>query len=90
MDLRDLAQAEASGSEGMTMPAPSEPTGNTMAIGAAVMTKYVVALEIGGILLLVSMIGAIALTRKKVTSEGWVAAEPRKPLGQVGREVEPF
>lgn len=62
--------------------------GNTYAIGAAVMTRYVVALELAGVLLLVSMVGAIALARKKVPVEG-VSATPR-PLGQVGREVEPY
>ncbi|MGB2984878.1 MAG: NADH-quinone oxidoreductase subunit J [Phycisphaerae bacterium] len=61
---------------------------NTTGIGAAVMTKYVVALEIAGVLLLVSMIGAIALSRKKVPVEAF--KEPPKPLGQVGREVEPY
>lgn len=61
---------------------------NTMAIGATVMTKHVVALEIAGILLLVSMIGAIALSRKKLPVEGVTA--PRKSLGQVGREAEPY
>ncbi len=62
--------------------------GNTSAIGAAVMTKYVVVLETAGVLLLVSMIGAIALSRKKVPVEGITA--PQKPLGRIGREVEPY
>lgn len=62
--------------------------GNTSAIGAAVMTKYVVALELGGVLLLVAMIGAIALSRKKVPVDG--VPETPRPIGQVGREVEPY
>lgn len=62
--------------------------GNVAKIGSVVMTKYVVALEIAGVLLLVSMVGAIALSRKKVASEGFRA--PPRPLGQIGREVEPF
>lgn len=62
--------------------------GNTIGIGEMVMTKYVVALEIAGILLLVSMVGAIGLSRKKVPTE--VLTAPPRPLGQVGREVEPY
>ena len=61
---------------------------NTRAIGAAVMTRYVVALEIAGVLLLVSMVGAIALARKKVPVD--VITAPPKPIGQAGREVEPY
>lgn len=66
----------------------AKPIGNTAGIGSTVMTRYVVALEIAGVLLLVSMVGAVALTRKKVPIEGF--APPRKPLGAVGREVEPY
>ncbi|UCC29023.1 MAG: NADH-quinone oxidoreductase subunit J [Phycisphaerales bacterium] len=61
---------------------------NTSAIGTAVMTKYVVALEIAGVLLLVAMVGAIAMSRKKVAVERFAA--PPKPIGQAGREVEPY
>ena len=62
--------------------------GNTAKIGMAVMTRYVVALEIAGVLLLVAMIGAIAMSKKKITPKGIRAAE--RPLGQVGKEVAPF
>lgn len=62
--------------------------GNTLAIGTAVMTKYVVVLEIAGVLLLVSMIGAIALSKKRIPSE--VIRTPRPALGEIGKEVEPF
>lgn len=61
---------------------------NTLAIGNLVMTKYVVALEIAGALLLISMIGAIALSRKKIPSEG--LATSAVPLGQIGKEVDPY
>lgn len=61
---------------------------NTLAIGNLVMTKYVVALEIAGALLLISMIGAIALSRKKIPSETFGVSAP--PLGQIGKEVDPF
>jgi NADH-quinone oxidoreductase subunit J len=66
----------------------SQFTGNTMAIGAAVTTKYVVALELAGILLLISMVGAIALSRKRITSE--IIRSPHRTLGRIGKEVEPF
>lgn len=63
------------------------PLGHTAEVGLIIMTQYVVALEIAGILLLVSMIGAIALSRKKVP----VPARGRsKPIGQIGREVGPY
>lgn len=67
---------------------PLVPAGNTRAIGAVVMTKHVVTLELAGLLLLISMVGAIAMSRKRLPVEGPVT--PSKPLGQVGREVEPY
>ena len=51
------------------------------------MGKYVVALEIAGILLLISMVGAIALSRRKVVAD---VSRPPLTLGKVGKEVEPF
>jgi len=63
-------------------------TGNSYAVGVLVMTRHVVALETSGILLLVSMVGAISLSRKKVTVEGFTAAA--LPLGRIGKEVPPF
>ncbi len=62
--------------------------GNTLAIGNMVMTRYVVALEIAGALLLISMIGAIALSRKNVPSEAFDGSA--MPLGQLGKEVDPY
>lgn len=62
--------------------------GNTYVIGAAVMTKYVVALEISGVLLLVALVGALGMTRKKVPSETVRAAQ--RPLGEVGKDLEPY
>ena len=66
----------------------TEPESNTAAIGQLVMTRYVVVLEIAGVLLLVSMIGAIAMSQKKVPVERHDA--PRRPIGQIGREAEPY
>lgn len=62
--------------------------GNTRAIGFAILTQYVVALELAGILLLVSMVGAIAVSRKRVSFEGPMPEQ--KPIGQIGKEVKPF
>lgn len=62
--------------------------GNTAAIGTLIMTRYVVALEITGVLLLVAMIGAIAMSKKKVPAGKIRTVE--KPIGQVGKEVAPY
>jgi hypothetical protein len=67
----------------------ARPHGNTFAIGAIVMTQYVVALQIAGVLLLISMVGAVALSRKKVPMDiPWAA--PPTPLGEAGRQAEPY
>lgn len=62
--------------------------GNSLAIGAEVMTRYVVVVELSAVLLLVSMIGAIALSRKNVPHDPSRARH--QPIGQIGKEVEPF
>jgi len=74
--------------EGSAAPDALPPEGNTAAMGRVIMTRYVVALEIAGVLLLVAMIGAIVLARKKIPSERHGPVRP--PLGQIGKEVEPF
>ncbi|MGB0716301.1 MAG: NADH-quinone oxidoreductase subunit J [Phycisphaerae bacterium] len=66
----------------------SKRPGNTRAIGFAILTQYVVALELAGILLLVSMVGAIAVSRKRVSFEGPMPEQ--QPIGQAGKEVKPF
>ena len=65
----------------------SLPDSNTLAIGALVMTKYVVALEIAGALLLIAMVGAIGLSKKKVPADGY---RPIATVGAVGKEVPPY
>jgi NADH-quinone oxidoreductase subunit J len=62
--------------------------GNTVGIGRALFGHYVVAIQLAGLLLLVGMIGALALVRKKVPRD--VPAEPPIQLGRAGREVKPF
>lgn len=66
----------------------NQSTSNTMGLGALVMTKYVVALELAALLLLISMVGAIALSRKKVPIEPYLGVRAR--LGLFGREAKPF
>ena len=62
--------------------------GNTKGIGVALATKYVMVLEVAGLLLLIAMVGAIAFSTKWVPTVDPPA--PQRPLGEVGREVEPF
>lgn len=62
--------------------------GNTAAVGAALFTKYIVVVELSAVLLLVSMVGAVALSRKKVASESEL--DRRVVLGEVGKGVAPF
>ncbi len=74
--------------EPATPPVGAGGESNTLSIAAIVMTKYVVVLELSGVLLLVAMIGAIAMSRKQVPTDPYQA--PRRPLGEIGKEVEPF
>ena len=70
------------------LPVEAATVGNVTAIGQALLIEYVVALEIAGVLLLVAMVGAIALAKKKIPPDESVVEQP--PLGEAGREVEPF
>lgn len=63
-------------------------SGDALAMGQVLMTKYVVAVEVAAVLLLISMVGAIAMSRKVVAEDPGRTA--RGPLGQVGREVPPY
>lgn len=84
----DVAPPRAAQLESAPAAPVALPEGNTFALGAALMTRYVVVLEISAVLLLISMIGAIALSRKRVPAEGYHA--PAAPIGQAGREVLPY
>ena len=61
---------------------------NTAQVGFTLLSQYVVALEIAGVLLLVAMIGAIALAKKRVPRD--VPVAPPIPLGETGKQVPPF
>jgi NADH-quinone oxidoreductase subunit J len=61
--------------------------GTAEAIGAVVMTRHVVALEVAGLLLLLAMVGAIAIARKRFAD-----GPKRTPitLGETGKSAAPF
>lgn len=70
---------------------PGATTGNTLGLGAVLLTQYAVAVELAGVLLLVAIVGAIALARRAVEAEPRVVpAAPERPLGEAGRTVKPF
>jgi len=63
--------------------------GNTQAIGQLMLTDYSVSVELAGVLLMVAMVGAIALSRRRVESE--VDGDGDVPaLGELGRKAKPF
>lgn len=62
-------------------------SGNTAAVGASLMTTYIVGVELAGLLLLISMIGAIALARKRLPVE---SPPLSVDIGRAGKEVRPF
>ena len=61
---------------------------NTLELGKVLMTDYAISVELAGVLLMVAMIGAIALARKKLpqADEGVEVLPP----GEAGKRVEPF
>lgn len=65
-----------------------DPGDNTSQIGRKMLTDYVVSLEVAGVLLLIAMVGAIAMSKKRVPTLETAAA--RRPPGEVGREVAPY
>lgn len=80
------AEGDEEGAEGATgIPMVR---GHSATMGTAVMSRYIAALEISALLLLIAMVGAVAISRKRVPQEGVAALRP--PPGQTGREVEPF
>lgn len=86
-----VAESALSGAEMEALPAPlpegfSE--GHTVTLGRRMFRDYVVAVQLGGLLLLVAMVGAIAISRKRVPID--VPGSPPPELGRIGREVPPF
>lgn len=70
--------------------------GNTRAVGRKLMSTYVVAIEVAGLLLLLAMVGALAIARKRIDPEDLTPeerAERRREQEDVrrrGREAAPF
>lgn len=62
--------------------------GNTLALGRVLLTDFAVSVELAGVLLMVAMIGAIAIARKKLPRAE--SEEELLPPGEVGRHVTPF
>jgi NADH-quinone oxidoreductase subunit J len=68
------------------------PVGNTAAVGATLLSRYMVPLEFAGVLLFIAMVGAVAVARKHVpATEPDVTAPPtERPPGEAGRQAKPF
>ena len=64
--------------------------GNTLLVGRQLMTRYVVVLELAGVLLLVAMVGAIAIARKKFPPSPDRMLEEKLIIGQKGKTAAPF
>ncbi len=86
----ELPQVRASTAITVSDTSPPADLGNTTAIGQIIMTRYVVAFELAGLLLLVSMVGAIAMARKRLPVGEVAGTPPPPPLGKIGREVPPW
>ncbi len=81
-----------SASSALTETAPAVATaateGNTLAVGRVLLTDFAVSVELAGVLLMVAMVGAIAIARRRIPQED-EGAEVRPP-GEIGKHVEPF
>ncbi|HKQ47616.1 MAG TPA: NADH-quinone oxidoreductase subunit J [Phycisphaerae bacterium] len=62
--------------------------GNTLALGRVLLTDFAVSVELAGVLLMVAMIGAIAIARKKLPRGEH--EEEMLPPGEIGRHVTPY
>lgn len=61
---------------------------NTLALGKLLMTDMAVSVELAGVLLLVAMVGAIAIARKRIPHDE--TFEVRRPPGEAGRNAAPY
>ncbi len=61
---------------------------NTLWLGRFLMTDYAVSVELAAVLLMVAMIGAIAIARKRIPHADDGVERPAP--GEIGRNVEPF
>lgn len=73
-----------------TVPAISEPAGNTVAVGQELLARYAIPVELAGVLLMVAMIGALAIARRQLPTDMLPARPPELPVGEIGKTVEPY
>lgn len=78
----------ATADQATASPAPPPRNDNVAELGRTLLTRYVVAIEVAGALLLVAMIGAVWVARRHVPAPP--DRPPARRPGQIGREVRPF
>ncbi|MCG8409374.1 MAG: NADH-quinone oxidoreductase subunit J [Phycisphaerales bacterium] len=61
---------------------------NTLELGKMLMTEFAISVELAGVLLMVAMIGAIAVAKKRIPHASDAVESP--PRGEVGKTVDPF
>jgi len=61
---------------------------NTLELGKVLMTEFAISVELAAVLLMVAMIGAIAIARKRIPRADEGVETP--PPGAIGKAVEPF
>jgi len=65
--------------------------GNTEQIGAKLLTRYMGPMQVGGVLLLVAMVGAIGMARKRIPDDELPRdVRTQRPVGEIGKMVDPF
>jgi len=62
--------------------------GNTLAVGQRMLIDYAISVELAGILLMVAMVGAIAIAKKRLPRATEEQTAP--PPGEIGKHVKPF
>ncbi|MCB9851253.1 MAG: NADH-quinone oxidoreductase subunit J [Phycisphaerales bacterium] len=93
-DLRELpnspveVQATADVMDVPLADTPVKDAGNTLSVGRTMFNQYVVVVQLAGLLLLVAMVGAIAVSRKRIPADEH--GPPPPPPGEIGRTVPPF
>lgn len=85
----------APGGPGAAGESTAAPVGNTRSVGEVLLTTHVMALEVAGALLLVAVVGAIAIARKRIEPEALTDEERQQLAGRAdlharGREARPF
>lgn len=87
-DSGGIRLAQSIGLDAVDSAVAAAQPGNTVAMGRLMLTQYVITLEVAGLLLLVAMVGAIAIAKKRVPSDE--ALKDEYVPGKIGREVPPF